>query len=118
MKSAKIFSALVSLALPLSLFASPAITSVSLNKTTCDVLSPPTVTVAATGADWVRAEVWGDYTPNGDHGAVHVYLSKSGNNWTGTLPVDRAGAMSVRFTAGDDATGETATSRVYSYKTT
>ena len=102
-----------------SLFASPAITSVSLNKTTCDVLSPPTVTVAATGATWVRAELWGDYTPNGDHGAVHCYLSKgSGNNWTGTLPVDRAGAMSVRFTAGDDATGETATSKTYKYTTT
>ena len=104
--------------------ASPSVGTVSpaklANSTlTCDVLSPPTVTVAATGADWVRAEVWGDYTPNGDHGAVHCYLDKgSGNNWTGTLPVDRAGTMSVRFTAGDDATGETATSRVYSYKTT
>ena len=106
-----------------SALASPSVGTVSpatlSNSTlTCDVLSPPAVTVGATGADWVRAEVWGDYTPNGDHGAVHVYLSKSGNNWTGTLPVDRAGAMSVRFTAGDDATGETATSRVYSYKTT
>ena len=106
-----------------SALASPSVGTVSpaklANSTlTCDVLSPPAVTVGATGADWVRAEVWGDYTPNGGHGAVHVYLSKSGNNWTGTLPVDRAGTMSVRFTAGNDATGETTTSRVYSYKTT
>ena len=99
----------------------PAISAVQIGSSawtstpSCDVLSPPTVTVTASNAEWIRAEVWGDYTPNGEHGAVHCYLdSVSATKFSGTLPVDRSGTISVRFTACKSS-GVMATSGVYTY---
>ena len=92
--------------------------ALKLDNQSFDVLSPPSVSVTADGADWVRAEVWQADTPNGDHGAVHLYLARSGSSWSGTLPVNHAGATFVRFRAGDDSTGETAVTQTYRYVAT
>ena len=115
MKQIQTFALIAAMTMAAGAAPTVTLTSTAVNGASYDVLTPPTVTAAAQGADWVRAEIWQGDTPNGDHGAVHCYFTQSGSSWTGTFPVNHAGDVFFRLVAGDDSTGETVSSATYSF---